>query len=139
MHPILRNILAVIIGVFVGMAVNMGLINLGIKLVPLPDGATLENMAEYMHQFEFKNFIFPFLAHALGTLAGAFTAAKIAASHQMKFAIGIGFFFLLGGIAMINMLPDSPMWFNVLDLVGAYLPMGWLGAKLAGSGTNNKL
>ena len=44
-----------------------------------------------------KNFVFPFLAHALGTLAGAFVAAKIAASHKMRFALAIGFLFLLGG------------------------------------------
>jgi hypothetical protein len=28
------------------------------------------------------------------------------------------------------MLP-APMWFNVVDLVGAYLPMAWLGGRLA--------
>ena len=39
------------------------------------------------------------LAHALGTFAGAFLAALIAANHKMKFAPGIGVFFLMGGIA----------------------------------------
>jgi hypothetical protein len=28
------------------------------------------------------------------------------------------------------MMP-APMWFNVMDLVGAYLPMAYLGGKLA--------
>ncbi len=31
---------------------------------------------------------------------------------------------------MVAMVP-SPMWFNALDLIGAYLPMAWLGGKLA--------
>ena len=31
---------------------------------------------------------------------------------------------------MVMDLP-SPMWFNVLDLVGAYLPMGFLGYVIA--------
>ncbi len=137
MNPILKNILAVIVGVVAGMAVNMGLVELGLKLVPMPEGVTFENMNEYIHSFEIKNFIFPFLAHALGTLAGAFVVAKLAASHKMKFAIGIGVFFLLGGIAMVKMMSNAPMWFNVLDLVGAYIPMGWLGAKLAGTGTRS--
>ncbi|PKP15710.1 MAG: hypothetical protein CVU07_09270, partial [Bacteroidetes bacterium HGW-Bacteroidetes-23] len=83
-----------------------------------------------MHLFEPKNFVFPFLAHALGTLVGAFLAAKIAANHKMKFAYGIGFFFLLGGIANVFLLP-SPTWFTLLDLIGAYLPMAFLGGKLA--------
>ena len=47
---------------------------------------------------ETKHFISPFLAHALGSLAGAFLAAKIALSHQMKIALVIGAFFSLGGL-----------------------------------------
>lgn len=73
----------------------------------------------------------PFLAHAIGTLVGAFLAAKIAASHGLKLSLSIGVLFLVGGIQMSMMLP-APMWFDVLDLGVAYLPMGWLGWKLAG-------
>lgn len=43
----------------------------------------------------------------------------------------IGGLFLLGGIAMIFVLP-SPTWYTMLDLVGAYIPMAWIGWKLAG-------
>ncbi|EMG10421.1 hypothetical protein LEP1GSC151_5427 [Leptospira interrogans serovar Grippotyphosa str. LT2186] len=43
--------------------------------------------------------------------------------------MGIGFLFLIGGIANVMMLP-SPLWFTVLDLVGAYLPMGYLAGTL---------
>jgi hypothetical protein len=50
----------------------------------------------------------------------------------MKFALVIGLFFLAGGIANIIMLP-SPTWFTVLDLVGAYLPMGYLAGRLFGN------
>ena len=80
------------------------------------------------------SFIAPWLAHALGTLAGACLAAKVAASHKMKFALGIGVFFLLGGIMMVSMF-GGPVWFNVLDLIGAYLPMGYLGGMLGGAKT----
>ncbi len=41
----------------------------------------------------------------------------------------IAVFFLAGGIANVLMLP-SPTWFIILDLVVAYIPMGYLGAKL---------
>jgi hypothetical protein len=71
----------------------------------------------------------PFLAHALGTFAGALFAALIAANHKMKFALGIGVFFLIGGIANICMLP-SPLWFTALDLIGAYIPMGYIAGKI---------
>ena len=76
------------------------------------------------------NFLFPFLGHAIGTLVGAFVVAKFAASHAMKLALGIGAFFLLGGIAAANML-GGPAWFIAADLLLAYLPMAWLGAFLA--------
>ncbi len=83
-----------------------------------------------MKMFTPPNFFFPFLGHELGTLAGAFAAAKLAASHQMKLALGIGVIFLIGGITMVVSC-GGPMWFIATDLVLAYLPMGYLGGKLA--------
>lgn len=134
MHPILRNILAVLAGIVLGSIVNMGLIMLGPSIIPTPIGVdmtTAEGLAEAMKILPPKNFIFPFLAHALGALVGAFTAAKLATSHHLKLALGIGALFLIGGIMMVQMIPNTPTWFAALDLIGAYLPMGWLGAKLA--------
>ena len=133
MNPILRNVLGVIVGVFIGSIVNMALVNIGPMVFPPPEGAditTMEGLKETMHLFKPANFIFPFLGHALGTLVGAFIAAKIAANNKDKFALAIGVFFLAGGITMWQTVP-GPTWFNVLDLVVAYIPMGWLGGKLA--------
>jgi len=133
MNPIVKNILAILAGCIAGSAVNMGIIMISGSIIPPPDGADVTNMEGLkasMHLFEPKNFIFPFLAHALGTFAGAFLAVIIAASHKMKIALGIGVFFLAGGIANIFMLP-SPTWFSVVDLVVAYIPMGYLGGIVA--------
>jgi len=133
MNPIVKNILAVIAGLIIGSSVNMGIIMLGGSIIPVPEGVDttdMESLKASMHLYQPKDFIFPFLAHAVGTLAGAFVAALIAASHKMKFALLIGIFFLLGGTIMVFLLP-SPVWFNVLDLAGAYIPMAWLGFKLA--------
>ena len=77
--------------------------------------------------------IIPFLSHALGTLGGASLAAKIATNHHMKFAMAIGVFFLIGGTMSVFMLP-APVWFEILDLTLAYIPMGWLGGKLGAYG-----
>ena len=130
--PIIRNILAVIGGIIIGSIVNMGLIMIGGKVVPPPSGVDvmdMESLKSSMHLFEAKHFIFPFLAHALGTFVGAYLAAMLVASHKIKFALGVGAFFLIGGIANVFMLP-SPTWFSTLDLVGAYIPMAWLGGKI---------
>jgi hypothetical protein len=132
MNLIVRNILAVIAGLVVGGAVNMGIIMISGSIIPPPDGvdnSTMEGLKAGMHLFQPRHFLFPFLAHALGTFVGALLATIIAATHKMKFALSIGIFFLLGGIANVIMLP-SPTWFTVVDLVGAYLPMAFLAGKL---------
>lgn len=134
MKEILRNILAVILGVIAGSIVNMGLIMTGGALVPPPAGAdssSMESLKASMHLFGPEHFVFPFLAHALGTLAGALVAALIASRHKMKFSLGIGSLFLLGGITNSFLLP-APAWFIALDLTLAYIPMGYLGGRLAG-------
>ena len=135
MNPILRNIIAVIAGVIFGGAVNMGIIMISGSIIPPPEGAdltTTEGLKAAMHLFQPKHFIMPFLAHALGTFAGAIVAGLIAANHKIKFALGIGVFFLAGGIYMTLMLP-SPTWFTILDLVGAYIPMAYIAGKLVGN------
>ncbi len=135
MSPILRNTLAVIAGLVVGSVVNMTIITVGAMVIPPPDGidmADMEKFAENLKLLKPANFIAPWLAHALGTLVGALVAVKVAASHKMKFALGISVFFLIGGIMMVSMF-GGPVWFAVLDLIGAYLPMGLLGGLMGGA------
>lgn len=136
MNPIVRNILAVLAGLIVGNLVNMGIVNMSGAFIPFPEGTdvnTIDGIKASFHLFEPKHFVFPFLAHALGTLAGAFVAARSAATNNKLIALGIGVFFLIGGIAMNLFMLPSPMWFTTLDLVVAYIPMGYLGWKLTGS------
>lgn len=132
MNPIVRNILAVISGLVVGSAVNMGIIMISSSVIPPPEGVdntTMEGLKAGMHLFQQKHFLFPFLAHAIGSFAGALLAAIISVNRKMQLALVVGVFFLAGGIANILMLP-SPMWFTIVDLVGAYIPMAFLGGKL---------
>ena len=132
----IRNILAVIAGIVVGSIVNMGLINGGHALIGLPPGAdvsTMEGVKAAMQMFEAKHWIVPFVAHAGGTFVGALVATLIAASHKMKIAIAIGVLFLIGGISAGIMI-QSPMWYNAIDFIFAYIPMAWIGAKLGGAG-----
>jgi hypothetical protein len=132
MNPIIKNILAVIAGAVVGSAVNMGIIIISSSIILPPEGVdntNMESLKAGMHLFQPKHFLFPFLAHALGTFAGATLAAIIAANRKMLFAFVIGVFFLAGGITNILTLP-SPLWFTILDLVVAYIPMGYMAGKL---------
>ncbi len=139
MNSIIRNILAVVVGCIAGAVLNMSIINTSSSIIPLPEGVTNvttpEGLAASIHLFKPINFLMPFLAHALGTLLGAYLAALIAASHKMILALVISVVFLVGGIMMVMML-HSPLWYNIVDLVLAYFPMGYLGVKLA---TRNKV
>jgi hypothetical protein len=137
MNPIVRNVLAVLAGAIIGSIVNMSLIAFSGSIIPPPEGVDVTNMEGLkaaLPLFEPKHFIFPFLAHALGTFVGAFFAARLAANNKMRLAIGIGVLFLVGGITNALMLP-APAWFIILDLVMAYIPMAWLGGKLGSGGS----
>ena len=132
MSKLLRNALALLAGIAIGGGVNMALITLSPSLIPPPAGvdvSSAEGLSKAMHLFEPRHFIMPFLAHALGTLAGALAAYLIAASYKAPMAYVIGAVFLCGGVAASFMIP-APTWFIALDLLAAYLPMAWLGVQI---------
>lgn len=130
-----RNILAVIAGIVVGSLINGSLIAISHHVILPPPGAdmkTAEGFAAALPLLQPKHFIFPFLAHAFGTLIGAMVAVAIAKTHKNVMWMIIGVVFLCGGIAAALMIP-APMWFILVDLVFAYTPMAWLGGRIAGA------
>lgn len=131
MNPILRNVLAVFTGWIIGSMINMYIVGLSAGQLGLNP-----NDVDYMNQLKdalptapVSFFIYPFLAHALGTLVGAFTASLIAGKQKMRMALIIGLLFLLGGIMVNSMLP-GPLWFTITDILFAYIPMAWIGGYL---------
>jgi len=132
LSPILRNALAILTGLVAGSLINMLLVTLGPLLVPPPAGVNMtdiDSLAGSMHLLGPQHFVFPFLAHALGTLVGATIAYLMAGRNARLLALGIGVFFLLGGISAARMIP-APGWFVVVDLTCAYLPMAGLAIVL---------
>jgi hypothetical protein len=130
---VFRTILAVLLGLVVGSVVNMGLIMVSGKVIAPPAGAdvtTMEGLKASIHLFEPRHFLFPFLAHSLGTLVGAFTATLVARGTSAIPAFVVACCFLVGGIISVVMLP-GPTWFAAVDLLLAYVPAGWLGFVLA--------
>ncbi len=134
MSPILRNILAIIGGIIIGMFANMILVMQGSSIIPPPAGVDptdLDSIIAHADLFEPKHFIFPFLAHAAGTLLAAWMAVKMCANQHLKVALIIGGVMLVAGIVNAFSIP-LPVWFIGGDLLMAYIPMAWLGYKLAG-------
>lgn len=121
-----RNIIAVVLGLAIGGYVNMFIVMKG----SLPIGVTMENLSESMHLLEAKHYFFPVLGHAVGTLIGAFITALIAISYKLRLALLIGLLFLIGGIMNIYTL-NYPILPAIIDLVIAYIPMGYFGWELA--------
>lgn len=131
MNPILKNVLAVVAGWLGGSVVNMALVQTGHSVFPI-EGVDLQDMealSQFMQSADLKYFVFPLLAHAIGTFVGAYLAAMIAASHKFKMALVVGGIFLLGGIA-VNLMIKGPIWFMALDIILAYIPMAYLGGKI---------
>ena len=135
----MRLFLAILAGFVIGSIVNMGLIMVGPSVIPLPEGvdpADMKSLKANMHLFEARHFLFPWLAHALGTLVGALAAGSIATTKKAGAAWFIGCVFMLGGTANAFMLP-APAWFIAADLLGAYLPMAWIATKVVGKGSES--
>ena len=133
---LLRGMLGVILGIAAGMALNMGILYAGMAVLTPPEGVDLgkiESINENIHKYTLVDFSVPFLAHALGTFLGAFVAASIAATNasRLRAALVVGCVFLLGGIEAVRMIPNAPLWFDVLDIGAAYIPMALLGWRLA--------
>lgn len=130
-----RLIVAIVLGLVLGAAVNMALVMASGHVIAPPPGAdmtTAEGIAAALPQLTPRHFLFPFLAHALGTLAGAFVAAKIASRRKPVGALVVGAFFFAGGVMAARMIP-APAWFIAADLLCAYFPFAWLGHRLAGA------
>ena len=126
MKQILKNIAIVILGIIIGMIINIGLIVLGGIIFPLPENFEPMNAMNW----NLKYFIFPFLAHSIGTLSGALIVSKLSNKSSIILPLIVGLYFLLGGIYMITILP-APMWFVLLDVILGYIPMALLGWKIS--------
>lgn len=130
----LRNIIGLIVGYIAGTAVNFGLIMANMAIMPAgTDFTTPEGVNAAMAQLGPVNYALVFFAHALGALVGALIASLIAVSHKFTIAMVIGVLFLCGGV-YAAMVIDAPLWFEAADILLAYIPFAWIGAKLSGAG-----
>jgi len=125
---ILRNIGAVILGLIVGMALNMGLVLLNMVFFPMPEGISMSDqagMAAWMAELPQTAFILPVMAHMAQAFGGAWVAARIGASRPMLLAMIIGVLSLIGGVMNMLSIP-GPIW------MWAEMPLYILLAGLAG-------
>jgi hypothetical protein len=128
MNPILKNIFIFIGSIILGVLANSAIVTISPFFIHQPEGVDVKNIksiADNISLYEPIHFLMPYLAHAIGTFVAAYFVSRFAVNHQFKLAILCGVLFLLGGIMAVKMIPNSPLWFNVLDLMTAYIPMAW--------------
>ena len=74
MKQVVRYFLAIFAGALMGSVANMLIISISTTIIPLPEGAdnsSIQSLEDTIHLFQFKHFIMPFLAHAVGLIGGA--------------------------------------------------------------------
>lgn len=128
--PMLRNILATIFGLFIGMCVNMALIQLNMSvLYPTPAGMDpndAEQFNKYLANLPAVAFIVVMLAHLGQALVGGWVAARLAHSRPKVLAMIVGVLSLAGGIAAMMMF-KGPNWMAIeLPL---YLVLAWFAGR----------
>lgn len=140
MNSILRNILAGMAGAIASMPANTLLLAPLAKLTGAPtlpqppQGMSMLEVrdlyAPMIAEFEPVHFVGPILAHWNGAFIGGLVAALLMAGRKPTVPLIVAGISMFGGILMAWMTPSQPLWSMTLDLAG-YLPMGWLGWKLA--------
>lgn len=126
----------VIVGVLLGSAANIGTIFVGMLVFPPPEGVNPGDVASIdanIDRYTIPQLLVPLAAHAIGTLFGASVAALIAPGGRARLvaALLVGSLSFVGGVMMVQQIPNAPDWFVVADLVVNYFPMALLGWLLA--------
>ncbi len=132
MSKYLYYILWTLISLFLGSLANGLIITVGPLIIEYPPGvsfATEASTIQSMKLLEPIHLMIPLVAHAIGTFISAFLMAVYIKKPNLKIAFIISLLYLIAGIYMVFLIP-APLWFDILDLTFAYIPMGYLGAKL---------
>jgi hypothetical protein len=104
----------------------------GHAIFPSPAGmdpTNMESIKANIGKLPVGAFVWLLVTWALAAFAGAWVAARLAASGKLAFGLAIGTLGLLGAVATMLMIPH-PIWVWVLG-VAEFLPAAYLGAKLA--------
>ena len=124
----IKNILAVILGLIIGNIAIMSLHYLGLYFYPLPEGVDMSDMtaiAEYVTIAPLGSLLMVMLAHIGGTFIAGVSTTLL--SKEIVVSYIVGGFFTISGIWNLYLLPH-PMWFNIEIVL--YLPAAVFGFKL---------
>lgn len=134
MNPIVRSILAVIVGMLVAFVLIACVEMVGIRVYPLPTGVdptNLNAMKAAMATRPPAALLFVLLAYTVGSVAGGWVAARFAPSAGMMHAMIVAA--LLFGAGLMNLMTiPHPTWFWATSSV-IYFLGAWSGARAGGA------
>jgi len=126
----LRNLLAVLVGLVVGMAVNMALITLNSSvLYPAPEGLDMQDteaFQAYLDTLPATAFLVVMAAHLGQATVGGWVAARLSATNPVRLALIAGAVTMAGGLMMLFTV-TGPVWMWLE--VPLYLVLPWMVGK----------
>lgn len=131
---VLRNVVAVLAGMFVGMVLNMGLIQLNVVLFPMPEGVGFDDteaFATYIQGLPLRAFVLVILAHLAQAGVGGLVAAWLGRSRPLLLAMIVGVLTAIGTAANAVMIgAPAWMWLELpLDLAVAWAAGTWVARR----------
>ena len=132
MSPIVRSVMAVLVGC-VAAFFHIGAIeSLNYLLYPPPEGldpSKPETLAAYMKVIPTGALVIVLVAWMVGTFAGSWITSRLAPAPKRNHGLVIGVLLMLAAIGNMRAFPH-PIWMWVVSL-GSFLPVSYLGSMLA--------
>jgi hypothetical protein len=133
MNPVVRSILAVIVGMVVAFVLIAVVQMIGMRVYPPPPGLdprNIESLKAAMASIPLGALLFVLLSYAAGSVAGGWLAAWIAPRAPMMHAMIVAA--LLFGAGLMNLMTiPHPVWFWVASSLIYWLG-AWSGAQGVG-------
>src|SRR5690606_12001177 len=128
--PMIRTVVAVLLGLVVALATMLLVEYLGMSLFPLPPGISLDNendLARLVASATTGKKLWVLMGWTLAAFAGGWVASRISRRHRSGAALAVGALIVAGVVFNTAMLPH-PAWMTVAGVL-LPLPVAWLAAR----------
>jgi hypothetical protein len=119
----LKNVLAVVLGVVVAIILIMIVETVGHTVYPPPSQLDMTDMAamsEYIDTLPLGALLFVMGAWLTGTLVGGLLACIISSDRPMVYSAVVGGMILFATVITLIRIPH-PMWFSITSVIGIVL------------------
>ena len=133
-HPLIKTVFAILIGIFVAFCVIFLAESMSTKLYPADiHDPTVEQIEEMIKKAPLFAMIIFLIGHALSSFFGSYIAARLAPDPK-KFVAGIsvGFVLFLGGIGLFVSIKHA-LWLSISTCI-SYLLFSFLAIYIAQRG-----